>query len=285
MLLKHAASFIATPAAQILHLKEFGYVVIKRSPLQDLETLQQLNREVLDYAEVKCNSKKYKFWRYFNSVSTSDNRHSIPLPITDLTMRVLKESIGSIRTFLDYRLRDESPLIELSAIITYPGAQQQQLHCDTPYQPDNPLISGFVALSRITVENGPTCVLERTHTEEAHTKHVMPDLSTFYSVEGEEIMPIVPLDKCRSVLADIYLTKQALLDPGDMLIFNTNIFHYGSANTSVGTAGRALLCFGFQARDSTGQANQIKGFTYHTTSSMRDSKLSLSSFPAITQNE
>ena len=118
-------------------------------------------------------------------------------------------------------------------------------------------------------------------------KHALPTMPTFYSVDGEECPRIDPArTERKSLLKDIYATKTAILDVGDILLFNTNIFHYGSANTS--TTSRALLCLAFQQPDeakstveSTAvEATPIDGFTYHTHMSMRARKWSLGSFPA-----
>jgi hypothetical protein len=54
----------------------------------------------------------------------------------------------------------------------------------------------------------------------------------------------------------------AQLSAGDILLFNTMIFHYGGANTS--QLPRALLSFSFQNNASgSGRAEPINGFTYH----------------------
>ena len=48
---------------------------------------------------------------------------------------------------------------------------------------------------------------------------------------------------------------------GDILIYDTKLFHYGSANKS--TEPRALLAFSFQSCTPWGSTEKINGFTYH----------------------
>lgn len=270
------ALFTAFPAAQKAFFKKHGYVVIKRSASTKLKLLEDLNCEVISYAQKSRESYFYKIWRVFNSVSTADNRHSIGLPLTALTRQVLDASIGSVRHFLDGQLKADSPLVELSSIISYPGAKQQDVHSDSAWALDRPLLlSAFVALTRVHMTNGPTCLLEGSHTETAHMKHVVSTAPTYYSSDGEEII-VQHEDRRVCVLQDHYPPTHAFLDVGDMVFFDTNIFHYGSANMS--SDCRALLCFAFQARDAEGAAAKVEGFTYHTHASMRQSALSLQSF-------
>ena len=66
---------------------------------------------------------------------------------------------------------DDGPLVELSVLLTFPGAAPQGLHSDIPFGKlnDDPatglpgLASVFVALHDINMNMGPTHVLEKTH--------------------------------------------------------------------------------------------------------------------------
>lgn len=75
----------------------------------------------------------------------------------------------------------------------------------------------------------------------------------------------------------------AQLQAGDVLLFNTMIFHYGGANVS--QLPRALLSFSFQ-RGNNGEnglpttTDPIDGFTYHCHSSVKGN-WTLGNFPAI----
>jgi hypothetical protein len=274
--MRATAVFTALPAAQLAFFSKHGYVVIKRAASSNPKLFQALNTEITDYVAQTRGTFYYKTWRFFNSVGTPDHRHSVGLPLTSLTRQVLDESIGSLRTFLDGLLKPDSPLVELSSIITYPGAEQQKLHSDSPWVRGQPLLlSAFVALSHVGIPNGPTCVLDGSHTESAHMDHAVANIPIFYSADGE--MCAVEEGSTKSKMADLFQPTNAILDVGDMLVFNTNIFHYGSANVS--TTSRALLSFAFQGRAADGTAEKVKGFTHHTHSSMRDSNLSLGSFP------
>ena len=68
----------------------------------------------------------------------------------------------------------------------------------------------------------------------------------------------------------------AQLQAGDVLLFNTMLFHYGGANLSAHP--RALLSFSFQRSAPCGSMQPINGFTYHCHSSVQG-RYSLGSFP------
>ena len=76
----------------------------------------------------------------------------------------------------------------------------------------------------------------------------------------------------------------ALLNVGDILIFDTKTFHYGSANTS--DEARAMLCFSFQ--DCSGADRPLQkafGFTYHIDQSTLDRGFLLSDFDQVNSSQ
>ena len=72
-----------------------------------------------------------------------------------------------------------------------------------------------------------------------------------------------------------YPVTYALMDTGDIVLFNTKVMHFGGANNSGKT--RTLLSFSFQ-KSGTVLAD---GFTYHAHSSVKNAKLMLRDFPPI----
>ena len=60
----------------------------------------------------------------------------------------------------------------------------------------------------------------------------------------------------------------ALMNAGDILIFDTKLFHFGGANISKNP--RALLCLAFQSFEAGSKdINIVDGFTYHCHSSVK----------------
>lgn len=116
------AKFSKTLPEQIENFSQQGYILIRRSKSTSSEDFIQLNTNILDYFETIRSSYKYKCWRFFNSVSTSKNRHSIPLPYTvAFRSDILYSSLGHIRPFLNTILNSHDPLVEASGILSLPG--------------------------------------------------------------------------------------------------------------------------------------------------------------------
>lgn len=241
------------------------------------KVFKALNSDIMQYFKSSEKNFLYVFWRYFNSVNTSLKRHSIPLPYTSVLHDVLSITIKFVKPFLDSQLCSSSPLVELSSIISLPGSSRQQTHSDVPFSEHNALISGFVALSKITIESGPTCVYLGTHTKAFHSKiGAQKPLSTYYAADGcydslynDENLRQNDMEDEESLevnTADIE-SRNILLNIGDVLLFDTRLFHYGRENVS--EFPRALLGFSFQECNPWGHVTKINGFTYHCHRSIK----------------
>ena len=68
---------------------------------------------------------RYRIWRHFNSVSTATRRHALPLPLSPRLAAFLPRAIAPLRPLLAAALPPAAPLVELSAVVTFPGADQQ----------------------------------------------------------------------------------------------------------------------------------------------------------------
>mmetsp|Transcript_31391 Transcript_31391/g.56209 ORF Transcript_31391/g.56209 Transcript_31391/m.56209 type:complete len:240 (-) Transcript_31391:86-805(-) len=220
----------------------------------------------------------YRLWRRFNSVATPEHRHSMALPITPTLTASLTDAIGPVRPLLDALLLSTATLVELSLLVSLPGATNQEVHSDTPHAEDNDLIvSAFLALSPVTLPHGPTCLFPGTHTPAFHRS--IPKTTTqanYYAADGTPELPTASVEEhpLRSdggrdaVTWPVDDARQALLDAGDLLIFDTRVFHYGSANVS--GEERPLVYFSFQRpQEGRPAVTPIEGFTYHCHSSVR----------------
>ena len=290
-MVSRAAAFSGCLRAQASDFLRDGFVLIRKGEHTRLEDVNSLNDQVVRYSQSIQSSLKYKLWRFFNSVDSSSNRHSIPLHVgvSPLLLPVLGSSVASISGFLQTLFTHPSaPLVELSALISYPNSKQQTVHSDIKYssKETSHIISGFIALCDITIDNGPTHLHASTHTQSFHEWRIRESRSksVSYSSDGsaetdEEIFNA--LDQRGSIPSaaddsdDIAsrLPLRALLSAGDMLIFDTKLFHFGGANVS--SSPRALLCFAFQGGDV---GAKVEGFTYHCHESIVDMKATLASF-------
>ena len=219
-----------------------------------------------------------------------------------------------------------SPLlcqVELSSIISESGSSDQETHSDVPLSA--PLIlSAFIALTHVTLENGPTCMYEGSHTAAFHHAKAesVANVQKYYSTDGydEEILEYEATvraanttDTQRHTEAEetsaAYPAYCAVLEPGDMLLFDTKIAHRGMANGSL--LPRSLLCFAFQqpapapallpaltedsadTRDQVGasaikktdakspsrrHAPKVEGFTYHCHDTMTQERIILEDY-------
>jgi hypothetical protein len=265
------AKFSVGLADQVNSFVNSGFVLIRKSdrytPAQTVK-LGVVNDFILEHLRIRQSTWRYKLWRIFNHVDNSVKRHSLPLPMVSCISDVLHTTIGAIRPFLDTQLQANASMVELNSIISLPGSTQQEMHADIPFSENEVLISGFIALADLSVECGPTHLYSGTHTCLFHRTVPTVPMNTYYSSDGtpetviDESGPMATPEetaavKCARDAPPCY----AQLSAGDILLFNTMIFHYGGANNSV--LPRALLSFSFQNKGSTGRAEPINGFTYH----------------------
>jgi ectoine hydroxylase-related dioxygenase (phytanoyl-CoA dioxygenase family) len=106
-------------------------------------------------------------------------------------------------------------------IFKNPGAVGQPWHQDSyyfPFEPDRQ-VGVWIAVTEATEDNGPLWVLPGSHTEPVHD-HV-PD-------EREEAL----VGYVEIVDHDMADAVQVLLDPGDVLLFDSHLMHRSTDNAS-----------------------------------------------------
>ena len=251
---------------QIGSFRKKGYVLVSRTLPEDHDRIAKLREEILDEFETKRNSLRYLLWRKFNSVATPENRHSMPLRLTPLVMDALKGCIGPVSPFLDAQLSPKAELVELSALISLPGSCDQVVHCDTEFfEGGDTIVSGFLALAPVTLEQGPTCLFPGTHTKGFHDS--IPSATcanNHYGPDGTLESPVLEQEPWADRIGTVitFPAEHALLNAGDLLLFDTRVFHYGSGNAS--GIPRPLVYFSFQLPFTEGEAiRKVDGFTYH----------------------
>ena len=212
--------------------------------------------------------------RFFDIVDSPLHRHSFPIPLSMEIKNVLNNLIGSNSTLFTDVAGTKGKLVELSVLLTFPGASAQSIHSDIPYGslPDSPigapgLASVFVALQEINMAMGPTFIVPYTHLPSYHQTVVTKKES--YNSEGE-VEHVVTSgtctgaehpksnDKGQVIFTEQDVEKGAILcHGGESYIMDSRCAHLGGANTS--TTPRAVLCFAFQRENDV----KVKGFTYH----------------------
>lgn len=120
----------------------------------------------------------------------------------------------------------EGLLYDLGAMTTFPGSPRQPIHTDFPFQKEAPIYSVYVALQDVTAQMGPTVFLPRTNNARDHNEWKKGS-STF----------------------DAYLQKKtpnfALLQKGDLIVYDPLVLHCGAANLPTSGSSRSLFNVGF----------------------------------------
>ena len=299
-----SALFSATNADQLRSFETHGYALIKRADAQCLVDISQVHADVMALMARKTASGwYYSLLRFFNlsgqySVRSPDRRYSIPLPADLLLLRVLSAGLRGFKPLLSSQLGSNASLVDLSSIISFPGSHRQKTHSDVPHSTRHRIISGFMALSRVTIESGPTCLFSGTNTAAFHRRHVgeagqAMHKSCFYSSSeessteeeaaamagtGSDSGEVASIERPATARETAEETRDidraaaaapaaALLEAGDVLIYDSCLFHYGGANVSA--VPRALLMFSFQESTPWGTYEEVTGFTYNFHSSVK----------------
>ena len=236
---------------------------------------------------------KYKLSRMFDIVNTPKNRHSIKIKMTEDIFLLLNSVLyGDDRRkcFYENLYGKSSVLVELSLLLTFPGAPAQALHSDISYQAlesqfDNHNLPGlsstFVALQDVHQNMGPTIIIPNTHTKEYHSS-IKIDMES-YSVDGtiEKISNIDDDSVEKKTFSEEELNDAAITsNVGDVYTMDARAIHCGGANNS--TKPRALICFAFQREDEdTNDIKRATGFTYHINDEVLQRKYRLSDFENV----
>lgn len=284
------ADFSDTLSTQIAAFEKNGFVLLKRRAAQSLESLTQLEETVLS---TRPAAGWLAWWSGNYSVRSPEKRSSFSLEMTANLGKVLAGAVGNVHSLLSSQLKSNSPLIDVSSIVSFPGSKRQRTHSDVPFGAHK-IIIGFVALSAVSLASGPTCLFAGSHTRAFHAKHVggvaeVLHRARYYDASGEQeaVGEMAPPPAgsgtgrgAEAEAEEVRLVAQrapsaALLDAGDVLLYDSSLFHFGGANVS--TLPRALLMFSFQEAPSWGTHEEVPGFTYNNHESVKG-KFTLESF-------
>lgn len=114
---------------------------------------------------------KAAFARWFGEVRQQFRRYDLKLSIDEPAVKsALRSLCTALAPLFEQVTTVEADIVELAAMITDTGAEQQMYHTDTllPSGCGAPLYTCFVALQDIDVTMGPTWVIPGSHTEKDH---------------------------------------------------------------------------------------------------------------------
>ena len=166
-----------------------------------------------------------------------DRRLNIPLPSSHSAMSAMARVVATKASFFLDCFGGDGQLRTLGALISLPTAATQEIHCDSDWVPDTLFCTALVALQDVSLEMGPTVLYAGTHTKRFH------DARREYTARAGPQVRVVGEDPLRA-----HPPSAMTLDAGDMVVFDTRVFHQGTENTSL--TRRSLLCFSFLAASS-----------------------------------
>ena len=124
-------------------------------------------------------------------------------------------------------------------IFKAPGAWGQPWHQDSyyfPFEPARPVVGIWLAVTEATLDNGCLSVLAGSHTEPVH-EHI-PDRRPGANYGYVEIVD-----------HDMSAAQPVLMQPGDLLVFDSHLMHRSTDNVSDGI--RAAMVYHYAAAGTT----------------------------------
>ena len=304
------AKFSHTLAEQVESFNRCGYVLIRMAPNEQYNSslVEEVSTNITKVFMQTENSVFYQWWRWFNSVNSPNKRHAFRLPMTVALRSLLNGCISSLRPFLDTQLPNpKSPLVELNAVLSQPGAGAQAVHSDILFPRSDTtsdqtlILTAMMALNNITLDMGPTFMFSGSHTKAFHAKyrrHIKGNADSHYDSYGDLVEDYSTIagtgahvesecegeDQGEGEGMHKPVPVYAALQQGDVLLFDTKLFHYGGQNIS--HQNRQLLSWSFQkpvhaAFTKEGDemtSEPIYGFTYHLEDSIKKLGLTLQDF-------
>jgi ectoine hydroxylase-related dioxygenase (phytanoyl-CoA dioxygenase family) len=134
-------------------------------------------------------------------------------------------------------------------IFKNPGAWGQPWHQDSyyfPFDPPRPVVGVWLAVTEATLENGCLHVLPGSHSEPVHEHQ--PDRRVGANYGYVEIVD-----------HDMSACEPVLMEPGDLLVFDSHLMHRSTDNVSAGL--RAAMVFHFAAAGTVDRTEELRGYT------------------------
>ena len=133
-------------------------------------------------------------------------------------------------------------------IFKAPGAWGQPWHQDSyyfPFDPPRPVVGIWLAVTEATLDNGCLHVLAGSHAEPVH-EHI-PDRRLGANYGYVEIVD-----------HDMAAAQPVLMQPGDLLVFDSHLMHRSTDNESAGI--RAAMVFHVAAAGTVDKTEKVRGY-------------------------
>ncbi|MDQ3107821.1 MAG: phytanoyl-CoA dioxygenase family protein [Actinomycetota bacterium] len=134
-------------------------------------------------------------------------------------------------------------------IFKAPGAWGQPWHQDSyyfPFEPARPVVGVWLAVTEATLDNGCLHVVRGSHAEPVH-EHV-PDRRPGANYGYVEIVD-----------HDMAAAEPVLMQPGDLLVFDSHLMHRSTDNVSDGI--RAAMVYHYAPAGTTDHTKDRSGYT------------------------
>lgn len=144
-------------------------------------------------------------------------------------------------------------------IFKTPGAWGQPWHQDSyyfPFTPARPVVGVWLAVTEATLENGCLHVLPGSHREPVH-EHI-PDRRPNANYGYVEIVD-----------HDMADSEPVLMQPGDLLVFDSHLMHRSTDNVSSGIRG--AMVYHYAAAGTVDHTMDTKGYTVNDWMEVRRS--------------
>lgn len=168
----------------------------------------------------------------FGDVLMRENRYDLYLDLDPPVKDALQEALAAMAPTLAGALGPDAELFELAALVADPKAPRQPVHPDTPYREGEgaAILTTFVALQDVEPDMGPTDIVPRTHTAEAHVRFNAQDDGGREKVQ----------------LLREYGNHKGVLRTGDANVIDSRLIHAGGGNDS--RKRRVLFYFSFRRK-------------------------------------
>lgn len=176
-------------------------------------------------SSIKEVTESRAFLDRFGPVMCRENRFDLLLPLDETVLNASQKVLRKLSPLITEVSGDTASLCELSSLISDPGSHAQPVHHDTQFDGSFPRFSILIGLQNISPDMGPTGLFPHTNT---------PDWHCAFAQRGEELEFL--FEETRHVLAT--------LGAGDVLIYDTNVLHFGGGNSS--NTRRSLFVLSFQ---------------------------------------
>jgi ectoine hydroxylase-related dioxygenase (phytanoyl-CoA dioxygenase family) len=144
-------------------------------------------------------------------------------------------------------------------IFKNPGAWGQPCHQDSwyfPFEPARPVVGAWLAITQATLQNGCLHVVSGSHREPVH-EHV-PDRRPNANYGYVEIID-----------HNLSSAVPVLLEPGDLLLFDSHLMHFSTDNVSNGV--RAAMVYHYARAGTVDRTEELRGYTINDWLPMRRS--------------